>query len=62
MRLLRLFQRLDSRLASRETKDVCLFIIPLLKLNLLISNIYFLKKFLRFLFLEFKNYHTFKIF
>lgn len=61
MRLLRLLQRLDSRLASRGTKDVCLFIIASLKLNLLIRNM-FLKNFLRFLFLEFKNYETFKIF
>lgn len=41
MRLLRLLQRLDSRLASRGTKDVCLFIIASLKLNLLVSNISF---------------------
>lgn len=41
MRLLRLLQRLDSRLASRGTKDVCLFIIASLKLNLLISNMSF---------------------
>lgn len=45
----RVLQRLGSGLEKGGTKDVCLFIIHLLKINLLISKAF--KKNMRFLFL-----------